>query len=421
MLAKRCGIGWGRRLGEADVLYGARTALEKQVPFGNNNQKGRGEGDESGAERGGEAVEGEVAEEVAAESGPDLVERVGRAFYPGESGELGETVEIGAEIDVADELGRSGFDQEEVFEEESEGAEEGSGLFLAFGSGSIVLGHAEERRMIGVDEGGVEEDEGVGAGGGVGREVEGEGAAGGALCEAGDEGALRRRQIGAAVAEEHLELFDGKSAEAEVGAARADGGKELGGVLGEEEEVDGRGRLLEDLEEGVRGLLHERGGREDEDTARCFGGLEVRALDDGTDLTELDEELRRIGRDDEDVGVRLDKDAGVFLIGFAEVFAGGDGFGDAGGEVGGGADAGAVGTGAAEVGEGLTVGPEVAWLAEALEGHGEHEGEGVFAGSARAGEDEGVWETAGGDSGAEGFDDGGVADEVGEGGRKDGV
>ncbi len=144
-------------------------------------------------------------------------------------------------------------------------------------------------------------------------------------------------------------------------------------------------------------------------------GQVVGALDEGADLAEFDEELRRVGRDDEDVGVGLDEDAGVLLVGLAELFAGGDGFVDLVVEVGGGGDAGAVVADAAEAGEGLAVGPEIAGLALALDGHGEHEGEGVLAGSGGAGEDERVGETAGGDGGAEMLDGGAVAEEVVEG------
>ena len=86
-------------------------------------------------------------------------------------------------------------------------------------------------------------------------------------------------------------------------------------------------------------------------------GQVVGALDEGADLAEFDEELRRVGRDDEDVGVGLDEDAGVLFVGLAEFFAGGDGFVDLFFEVGGGGDAGAVVADAAEAGEGLAVGP----------------------------------------------------------------
>ena len=88
-----------------------------------------------------------------------------------------------------------------------------------------------------------------------------------------------------------------------------------------------------------------------------------------------------------------------------------DGGGDLLFEVGGGGDAGAVGAVAAEAGQGLAVGPEIAGLALALDGHGEHEGEGVFAGAGGAGEDERVGQAAGGDGGTERFDGGGVAEE----------
>ena len=113
----------------------------------------------------------------------------------------------------------------------------------------------------------------------------------------------------------------------------------------------------------------------------------------------------------------LDEDAGFFFVDLAELFASGYGFVDLVVEVGCAGDAGAVVTDAAEAGEGDAVGPEVAWLALAFDGHGEHEGEGVFSCSGGAGEDEGVGESAGGDGGAEVLDVGAVAEEVVEGGR----
>jgi len=141
----------------------------------------------------------------------------------------------------------------------------------------------------------------------------------------------------------------------------------------------------------------------------------MRALDESADLAEFDEELRRVGGDDEDVGMRLDEDAGVLLVGVAQLLAGGYGFVDLVFEVGDGGDAGAVVAGAAEAGERLAVGPEIAGLALALDGHGEHEGEGVFACSGGAGEDDGVRELSGGDRGAEMLDRGGVAEKFVEG------
>ena len=144
----------------------------------------------------------------------------------------------------------------------------------------------------------------------------------------------------------------------------------------------------------------------------------MRALDEGANLAELDEELWRVGREDEDVGVGLEEDAGFLLIGLAELVAGGDGGGDAGVKVSGLHDAGAVAADAAEGGEGLAVGPEIAGLALALEGEGEQKGEGVFSGAAGPGKDEGVRQAAGGDGHAELLDDGAAAEEVFEAGGK---
>jgi hypothetical protein len=73
-------------------------------------------------------------------------------------------------------------------------------------------------------------------------------------------------------------------------------------------------------------------------------------VDDLADLADFDEVLRRVGRDDEDVGVGLDEDAGFALVGFAEVVAGAERLRRCGFEVGGFADAFAVAADAAVVG-----------------------------------------------------------------------
>jgi hypothetical protein len=101
-------------------------------------------------ELGGEGVEGEPAEEVAAEAGVDLVEGVAGAFDPLEGKGGGEAVEFGTEVDVAEELGGSGVEEEEVFEQQRERAEEGCGFLLAVGSGAVGLGHLEESGVVGV-------------------------------------------------------------------------------------------------------------------------------------------------------------------------------------------------------------------------------------------------------------------------------
>jgi len=144
----------------------------------------------------------------------------------------------------------------------------------------------------------------------------------------------------------------------------------------------------------------------------------VSALDEGADLAELDEELGRIGREDEDVRMGLDEDARVFLVGLAEVFAGGDRCGDLLFKVSGGCDARAVVAMAAKAGQRLAVRPEVSGLTLALYSHREHEGERVLPGASGTREDERVRQAAGGDGGAEGFDGGGVAEEIVEVGRE---
>ena len=105
---------------------------------------------QSGSRRelGGEGVEGEGAEEVAAEAGVDLIEGVAGAFDPGEGEGGGEAFELGAEVGVADQFGGSGVEQEQVFEQQRQGAEQGEGFGLAVGSGAVGLGHFEEGGVV---------------------------------------------------------------------------------------------------------------------------------------------------------------------------------------------------------------------------------------------------------------------------------
>ena len=168
------------------------------------------------------------------------------------------------------------------------------------------------------------------------------------------------------------------------------------------------GRLFEDFEQRVGRFFHESRGSEDGEGAACFDrGAVVGGMNHLANLAELDEQLRRIRRDDEHVGVGLDEDAGFALVGVAHVFAGGDGLGDQRFQVGGGPDAGAVLADAAEVGQAVGGGG-----VQAVDGFGKHEGERVLARALGAGEDERLRKTLGGYTLAEAGDGGRVAEKL---------
>jgi putative transcriptional regulator len=130
-------------------------------------------------------------------------------------------------------------------------------------------------------------------------------------------------------------------------------------------------------------------------------------VNDLANLAELDEQLGRVRWDDEDVGVSLDEDSGFALVGLAEVVSCGDGFGYARFKVGGVCDSKAVGALAAEVGKAVRLGG-----AEAVDGFGEHEGEGVLAGATGSGKDERVGKAPGANAFAEMGDGLRVAEKV---------
>jgi len=353
----------------------------------------------------GHGVEREGTQQVAAHAGFGLNEGAGGVVDPLDAYALREAGKFGFDVQVADKAWRSGDDEEQVFNEAAEGAEEAEGFLRSVGAGAVLLGGLEKGREIWLPKRGAEQEDGVLTAGEVGRQVEGEGAADGAFREAGGESAVLRFQLGTAKGEEGFEVRGGEGAEAMHDGAGADGGEQLLGVFGEEDERGVLRRLFKDFEQAVGGLFHEgRGGEDGEGAAGLDRGAVEGDVDDLADLAKLDEELRRIGRDDEQVGVGLNEDAGFFLVGLAEGFTGLDGFGDEGFEVGGVGDAAAVGTLAAEVGK--VVG--FSWIG-AVDGLGEHEGEGVFAGAFGAGEDERMGKALGADGFAEMGDGLGVA------------
>ena len=92
----------------------------------------------------GHGVEGEGAKEIAPHALFDLDEGAGGAIDPVDREALGEVVEFGGEVEVADEGGGSGDDEEEIFNEAAEGAEEVDGFQLAVGAGAVGFGGVEE-------------------------------------------------------------------------------------------------------------------------------------------------------------------------------------------------------------------------------------------------------------------------------------
>ena len=138
--------------------------------------------------------------------------------------------------------------------------------------------------------------------------------------------------------------------------ARANCGQQFAGILSQQEDGGEVGGFFENFQERVCGLLHE--GRVGEDVNALFALRRsvIDGLDDAANLVDLDHHLRGVGRDYEHIGMGLDEEAGFFLVGLAEVLASFDGLSEAGIEVGGLGDAGAVRAVTAEVGQAVGLG-----------------------------------------------------------------
>lgn len=118
-------------------------------------------------------------------------------------------------------------------------------------------------------------------------------------------------------------------------------------------------------------------GRRGEDGKRSSGfyrGPEVSSVNDLAHLAELDQQLWRVGRHDQHIGMRLDKDAGFFLVDIAHLFAGVDGFSDARVQVGCFANSFAVRAASAKIRQTVGLGP-----LKAIDGAHQHESKGVLA------------------------------------------
>lgn len=355
----------------------------------------------------GHGIKRQRAEQVAAHALLDLDEGAGGAVDPVDGEAFREAGEFGVQIEVADERRGSGHDEQQVLNEAAEGAEQVEGLLLAVGAAAVGVRGAEEAGEIRFPQRVADEQQSILAAGEVDAEVEGDGAADGALSEASGQGAVAGVQLWPALGEDGFNLRRGQGAEAGDDGAGANGGQQLQRILSEDDERGVLGRFLEKFQKAVGRLLHEGGAGEDGEGAAGFDGRAVVGrVNDLANLAELDEELGRIGRDDEQVRMRLDEDAGFALVGLAEVVAGGHGGFDQLFKVAGAADAGAVGAGAAEVGQ--AVGQR---LLEAVHGLGEHDGHRVLAGAAGAGQDERVGKAAGAHALAQVRDGGRVAEE----------
>ena len=87
-------------------------------------------------------------------------------------------------------------------------------------------------------------------------------------------------------------------------------------------------RLFQNFEQRVGRLFHEGRTGKDIHALPRLGGTVVNALNDVTNLVHLDHHLRRIGRDDEQVGMRLHENSRLFLVGLAQILAGLDRLGE---------------------------------------------------------------------------------------------
>ena len=103
--------------------------------------------------------------------------------------------------------------------------------------------------------------------------------------------------------------------------AGADGRQQFTRVFRQKKDAGVRGWFFQYLQQRVSRFLHERGAGEDIDGALRFRRHAVNLADDRAHLSQLDEELWRIGRNYQYIGVRLNEDARLLFVDFAQVVA----------------------------------------------------------------------------------------------------
>ena len=171
-------------------------------------------------------------------------------------------------------------------------------------------------------------------------------------------------------------------------------------MFGQQHQVNALRWLFQQLQQRVRRFLHESGRGDEEDPYGSLGRYVLRAGDHSANLAQLDQQLRRIGRNDEDIGMGLYQDAGVLLVRLAHLLAGSDGLRDARIEVRCFEDARTVSANAAEPGQHSSVFYGFPRLLFACERQGQHQRKRVFARTRGSRQDDGMRKAARSNGGA---------------------
>ncbi len=129
------------------------------------------------------------------------------------------------------------------------------------------------------------------------------------------------------------------------------------GIVGEQKDGGKLGWLFQDFQQRVCRLLHEVSVAEDVDAFPAFHRLVVDLVDDMAHLIDLHQHLRRVGRDDQHVRMGLHEEAGLALVGLAQVLPRLDCLGKALFQRVGFGDADAVGAPSAEIRQAVTERP----------------------------------------------------------------
>ncbi len=99
-------------------------------------------------QRGGEGIERERAQQVAAQSALHFAETFRGALHPGEVGGFGHLLEFAQNVRIADQLRRAGLQEHQVFEQRVESAEEAFDFLPAFGAGPVALSSLEQLGVV---------------------------------------------------------------------------------------------------------------------------------------------------------------------------------------------------------------------------------------------------------------------------------
>ena len=222
--------------------------------------------------------------------------------------------QFGLYVDVANQIFTARLQQQQVFKQCIERSNEVLRSGFALGPGPVRVCRFEELCVIPGLHHGTQQRQGIIPGGNVFGQIEALRASNRPFRESANEFSLLGLEISAFPFQIVFDLVVRQRGKSKADAAGTNCRQEFSGIRGKKNQAGKLGRLLQDFQQRVRRLFHERRLCKDVNLAAALDRFEVHVLDHLPDLPDFNQHLWRIRWNDHHFGVGPDQNAGVLLV-----------------------------------------------------------------------------------------------------------